>query len=68
MSNAFSNSLAVRGPTCEQVSGKKCLVPLEAQISLVYHTKNPHSVLVGDFFHISKSEGWYDEILAQKRR
>ena len=49
--------------TWEQINIKLSLVPLEVQFSLVYHTKNPRSVVVGDFFYIQQSEGWYDETL-----
>ena len=54
--------------TWEQIIIKVNLVSLEAQFFLVYHTKNPRSVVVGDFFYIQHNEGCYHEIFAQKRR
>ena len=50
-------SLAVGGSTCEQISGKWCLVPLEAQFFQVYHTKNPRLVLGGIFSIKARVEG-----------
>ena len=48
------NSLGVPeilGPTCEQINVKQSLVPLESLGFVVYHTENPHSHHLGDFFY-----------------
>ena len=47
----------ILGPTCEQIIGKQSLVPLESLGFVVYHTENPHSHHLGDFFYKSLNTG-----------
>ena len=53
-------------PTCRQPGKKERLIPLEAQVFLVIHTKNPHSVLTRDFFLIRLTGGRKEQIFTPK--
>ena len=53
-------------PTCEQTGEKECLIPLETQSFQIFHTKNPHSESLPDFFPIPLSgEGSYQVMYIQ---
>ena len=44
--------------TWEQIIIKMIWVPLEALGFVVYHTKNPHPGIHGDFFRVTLNKRW----------